>query len=139
MLSIIFLASFFVIDFLSKLGARSPIGVEGADPVKSPAVVCMLAPSPRIAFVLRFVRFAARRFSEDVSFPTRPRYLSAVGLVEGVSPSVRGPGEIKEGQYYGRSTIGPRTMHTLGRCGGVAINRAERLSDILPFCGDNTV
>lgn len=77
--SCIFFASFLLTDFLSRLGALSPRGVEGADPVGS--TDSARPASSRIALLLRLARFAARLSSCELSRWMNARYLAALDFV----------------------------------------------------------
>lgn len=87
LVSTCFLESFLDIGFLSKLGARSAIGVDGADPVISAESGLAPVLSSRMALVFRFVRFDKRTFSCEDSFLNKGRYRSATGFVLSVSES----------------------------------------------------
>ena len=91
LVSTTFLESFLDIDFLSKLGGRSPSGVPGVDPARSAESDRLPVPSPRMALLLRLVRFDARLRSCVDSRLKTPRYLSATGFPLDVSDSGWGP------------------------------------------------
>jgi hypothetical protein len=76
---------------MSKLGALSPNGVDGAEPMMSAESARAPVLSPTMALALLFVRFAARLFSWLFSLATSPLYLSATGFLEASSVSGLGP------------------------------------------------
>ena len=80
--SCIFFASFLLIDFLSKLGALSLRGVEGADPGSTDSA---RPASSRMALLLRLARLAARFSSCELSRCMNALYLAAFGFALGDS------------------------------------------------------
>lgn len=78
--STIFLASFLETLFLSRLGALSATGVDGAEPGVS-RDSDLVPPSPKIALALRLARLEARASSLELSFSTSKRHRSDKGFV----------------------------------------------------------
>lgn len=76
---------------MSKLGALSPSGVDGAEPMMSAESDRLPVLSPTMALASLLVRFAARLFSWLFSLVASPLYLSAAGFLEASSASGLGP------------------------------------------------
>jgi hypothetical protein len=76
---------------MSKLGALSPNGVDGAEPMMSAESDRVPVLSPTMALVLLFVRFASRLVSWLFSLETSPLYLSATGFLEASSAAGLAP------------------------------------------------